>query len=227
MQDNNVHQGHRERLKNRFLNENLDGFEQHNMLELLLYYCIPRIDTNNIAHNLINRFGSISKVFDAPIEELIKVKGINLNSATLIKLTVSLSRVYMCDRANNDAVFDSAQKMGEYFINKYVGMTNEIVYLLLLDNAGCEIALEKLTEGDVSCAEFNVRKIVEFAIKHNAVSVCLAHNHPRGLPCASNNDIVASIKLKGVLSSIGITFVDHIIVAGNDFISIAEQGYLQ
>lgn len=106
------HEGHRERLKNRFLTSSLDNFEPHNILELLLFYSIPRQDTNEIAHALLDRFGSLKGVFDADFSELIKIKGIKENSATLIKLIPQISRAYMFEEINKEKIFDHIDKVG-------------------------------------------------------------------------------------------------------------------
>ena len=98
----NVHEGHRDRLRQRFLQEGLENFQDHNVLELLLFYSIPRKDTNEEAHNLINRFGSLSGVFDASFEELCEVKGIGENSAALIKIMPELFKKYEVDIVRND-----------------------------------------------------------------------------------------------------------------------------
>ena len=129
-----MHTNHRERLKKRFLTEGLDHFEPHNVLELLLFYAIPQKDTNELAHALIERFGSLSEVFDASFEELITVPGIKEHSATLIKMIPSLARQYMVDKNGNTERLMTVEKLGEYFVNKYIGVNVETVYLLLLDN---------------------------------------------------------------------------------------------
>lgn len=222
----NIHEGHRKRLKKRFVNEDLDSFEHHNVLELLLFYSIPRMDTNEIAHNLIKQFGGISEVFDAPFSELIKIKGVSENTATLIKLVPSLSRVYMQNKTADVKVLDSSKKIGEYFINQFIGKTQELVYIMCLDSSCSIINCDILTQGTVTQANVSIRSITEIVVKHNACSVVLAHNHPRGLAVASNEDVITTIAIKKALKQLDIVLLDHIIVAQNQYSSLAELGYI-
>ena len=112
MSENNVHEGHRQRLKNRFIETGFQGFEPHNILELLLFYSIPRKDTNVIAHNLLNRFGSLKNVFNASFEDLIQVEGIKENSATLIKMVPLIAKEYVDSSLPKNPTFDTANKIG-------------------------------------------------------------------------------------------------------------------
>lgn len=227
MEDNkDLHKKHRQRVKDRFLSEGLDSFNEHNILEFLLFYSIPRIDTNEIAHNLINTFGGLSEVFDAPIEELVKLPHISEHTATLIKLVPALSRAYMLDKQKYKQVFDTPKKLGEYFVNRFIGTTNEVLYLLLLDSSLKEIICTKISEGSVTASNLNVRTVVDKVVKHNACSVIIAHNHPRGLALPSTDDLMLTSKLKSVLKSIDVRLIDHIIVAHDEYVSLVEGGFL-
>lgn len=226
MMSNDIHFGHRQRLKNRFLKSGLDEFEQHNILELLLFYAIPRMDTNEIAHNLINHFGNISKVFDAPYDELIKVKGVTANAATLIKFIPNLTRVYLENKYQPPDFYNTPKKIGEYFLNKFVGINHEVVYMMCLDSSCSLIQCELLTQGTVTAANISIRKIVEMVVRHNACSVILAHNHPRGLAVPSNEDIITTISIKNALKQLDIILLDHIIIAQNSYVSLVEEGYI-
>ena len=128
------HYGHRQRLKDRFLQTGFTGFDAHGILELLLFYSIPQRDTNDLAHELVKRFGSLSGVFDASYEDLVKVKGISANTATLLKMIPQLANAYLNDRNDPGIILDSAEKAGAFLMSKYVGATNERIYLLCLDN---------------------------------------------------------------------------------------------
>lgn len=220
---NDLHSGHRLRIKERFLADGLDGFEPHNVLELLLFYALPRVDTNEIAHRLINRFGSLPEVFDAPYEELCKVKGVSEHAATLLKLIPELSRVYSTGRDSDAVLLDSSRKIGEFLVKRFIGRTKECVYLLCLDHALKLIHCGILTEGSVDSANVDIKSIVERALRHNAARVLLAHNHPRGLAVPSNEDVLITREIKRGLAYLDIELVDHIIVAGNDWYSLAEH----
>ena len=219
MKDKLPHEGHRERLKNRFLSGGLDNFEPHNILELLLFYSIPRQDTNEIAHALIDRFGSIKGVFDADFSELIKVKGIKENSATLIKLIPQLARAYVTDdKVDESQIFDHADKIGEYFVKKFIGETNEVVYIMLLDNSWRLIKCEKIFEGSVNSSLVDKRVLVEAVVCNRATSLIIAHNHPNGLPVPSEEDIETTGAFVSLFPSIGINFLEHFVIAGNQYL---------
>ncbi|MBQ9747444.1 MAG: RadC family protein [Clostridia bacterium] len=221
-----MHKNHRERLKNRFLAEGLDGFEPHNVLELLLFYGIPQKDTNELAHTLINRFGSLSAVFDAPYEELITVPGIKEHSATLIKMIPQLSRRYFFDKNVCEKTLDSTEKLGEYFVNKYIGATVETVYLLLLDNKYEPIECILIHEGAVNSAAITTRRLVELALFRRASMAVLAHNHPNGLPIPSMEDIYTTKDIARAFELLDIHFMAHILVAGDRYADILQSGCL-
>ena len=220
-----LHDGHRQRLIQRFLEEDLDNFEPHNVLELLLFYAIPRKDTNELAHVLMDTFGSLKGVFDAPYEELIKVTGIGPNTAALLKLVPSLTRTYYSSDARR-IILDTSEKSGEYFLPYYIGQTEEVVRLACLDAGGKVISNQILHRGSANAAEVNLRKIVNIALRNNAMGVILAHNHPGGLPLPSEEDVATTKSIREALMPMGILLMDHIIVAGQDYVSMARSGII-
>lgn len=220
-----LHDGHRQRLIQRFLEEDLDNFEPHNVLELLLFYAIPRKDTNELAHVLMDTFGSLKGVFDAPYEELIKVTGIGPNTAALLKLVPSLTRTYYSSDARS-IILDTSEKSGEYFLPYYIGQTEEVVRLACLDAGGKVISNQILHRGSANAAEVNMRKIVNIALRNNAMGVILAHNHPGGLPLPSEEDVATTKSIREALMPMGILLMDHIIVAGQDYVSMARSGII-
>lgn len=215
-----MHENHRDRLKNRFLNEGLDSFEPHNVLELLLFYSIPQKDTNETAHELIERFGSLPEVFDAPFEKLIETPGIKAHSATLIKLIPSLARRYMLDKNHGDTSLSSMEKIGRYFVHKYFGINVETVYLLLLDNKYSVIDCIKIHEGSVNSAAITLRRLIELALYRRASMVVLAHNHPAGVAIPSTDDIYTTKEIKRAFDIMEIKMLGHILVAGDKYINI-------
>ena len=220
-----LHDGHRQRLIQRFLEEDLDNFEPHNVLELLLFYAIPRKDTNELAHVLMDTFGSLKGVFDAPYEELIKVTGIGPNTAALLKLVPSLTRTYYSSDERS-IILDTSEKSGEYFLPYYIGQTEEVVRLACLDAGGKVISNQILHRGSANAAEVNIRKIVNIALRNNAMGVILAHNHPGGLPLPSEEDVATTKSIREALMPMGILLMDHIIVAGQDYVSMARSGII-
>ncbi len=213
----NIHEGHRERLRHRFLKDGLDGFEPHNVLELLLFFSIPMKDTNEEAHALINTFGSLSSVFDANFDDLCKVKGIGEKSATLIKLMPELFKKYEIDKVDNDdIVLNSCELVAKYVSKYFKGITDEQLYLLCLDSSLRVLCFEQVSSGTVNAAPINNRKIVELAYKYNAANIILVHNHPSGVVAPSRADINATISMAELLKSLGMKLNDHIIIGNRD-----------
>ena len=217
-----MHEKHRERVKSRFITSGLDDFAPHNVLELLLFYAIPQKDTNELAHSLIEHFGSLDKVFDAPIEELKKIRGISEHSATLIKLIPALARRYTVEKNKKDVAFNDVDIMGKYFVSKYIGVTVETVLLLSLNNKFNAIDCAVIHEGSVNSCEITVRKLAEIAFKNNASMVVLAHNHPSGLAIPSSADLYTTQQLRAALNLLGIKMLAHIVVAGEDYANIMD-----
>ena len=218
-----IHEGHRQRLKNKFLENGFQGFEPHNILELLLFYSIPRKDTNEIAHDLLNHFGSLKSVFNASFEDLIQVDGIKESSATLIKMVPMIAREYMNDSLKEGAIFDTANKIGEFFVNKYLGEKNEIVYAMLLSNKYELLDVVKIHEGCVNSAYVSSRKILDYVVKHNAAMLVLAHNHPDGTVCPSMDDINTTANLMTAFNAFGIKIIEHFEIAGNEFCPVIHN----
>lgn len=221
----NVHAGHRARLRNRFVNNGLDSFEDHNALELLLFYAIPNRDVNDLAHDLINEFGSLSGVFDARFEDLCKVKGISEYSASLIKLLPAMARRYQQNKISEDIpILNEPEKIAEYMQGYYIGINKEIAYLICLDSACRLLKCIKLGEGEVDEVSLSTRSIAEQALKTNAANVILVHNHVSGITAPSPQDLTLTARLVEVMNGIGIKISDHIIMGhGTDHISLRKN----
>ena len=219
-----IHDGHRQRVKDRFCKEGLDHFEEHQVLELLLFYCIPRIDTNPIAHRLLENFGSLAKVLEAPVEELEKIEGIGHNAAVFLSLITAAGRYYQINSASQNVALRTVEECGKYLLPLFYGRRNEMVYLLCLD-AKCKVLTCKLLgEGSVNSAGVPIRRIVETALAANATSVILAHNHPSGLAVPSDADVQTTYRIAMALDAVEIELLDHIVVADDDFVSMTQSG---
>jgi DNA repair protein RadC len=222
-----MHTGHRQRLKQQFLKNGLDGFTDFQVLELLLFYCIPRVDTNPIAHRLIEHFGGLDQVLDAKPEELMQVEGIGEHAATFLTLITAAGRYYQIKRSENTKILTTVEACGRYLLPFFHGRTNETVFLLCLD-AKCKVLqCKELGEGSVNFASVPIRRIVETALMSKAVSVVLAHNHPSGLALPSADDILSTQRTAAALAAVEITLVDHIIVADDDFVTLGQSGLYQ
>ena len=214
-------------MKERFLRQGLDGFEDHLVLELLLFYAIPRIDVNELAHTLLDRFRSLHGVLDAPPEELKKVPGVGQNAALLLKLIPQLGRRYLLSQyAKKDVVLQDSAQAGRYLIPFFQSERDEIVYVLCLNSKNKVLSCEPMFKGDLNAAQVSIRKIVELVLKENAASVILAHNHPGGSPEPSKEDILLTADITKALQAVDITLRDHIIVSGTDFVSLYQSGII-
>ncbi len=223
-----VHDGHRERLRARFLRSGLRDFDEHNVLELLLFYARPRCDTNVIAHDLIQRFGSFAGVLDAPIEELVKVKGVGETSAVVIKMIPELGAFYLNSRTTPGDVLISTERAGAFFLPKFFGRKNEELMVAALDDKRKMLRCVSLGEhGIVNAVPISIRKIISEAVSANATGIILAHNHPGGLALPSANDKWMTRQVFQALRLINVDLVDHIVVADGDFVSLADSGFIE
>ncbi|MBQ2865054.1 MAG: DNA repair protein RadC [Clostridia bacterium] len=218
-----IHDGHRQRVYERFRKEGLDSFSPHNVLELLLFYSIPRADTNEIAHRLIERFGSVAAVFDAPESELVKVSGVGERSAVLIKLIPQMARYYMTEKTA-DIMINSSRQAGEFLLPRFVGRTVETVMVICLDNKNKVLNCSIVHEGSINVAEVSVQAIAAVALHSKAAAIIIAHNHPDGVAVPSNDDVATTRLICRTLGALNIRVVDHIIVGDNDFVSLADSG---
>ena len=221
-----IHDGHREKMRQRFLKSGLDAFADHEALELLLYYAIPRRDTNPIAHALMERYGSLSAVLAAPVEALKKVEGVGESAAILLKLAPQLYRKAKMSDAEQETILSSVERVGAYLLERFAGEKNEVVYQLCLDRKGKLLVCKKLGEGGVTSADLDIRRLVENALLTGASAVVLAHNHPSGVALPSRDDYAATDRAKTALAVVGVALTDHIIVADGDFVSMADSGYI-
>jgi DNA repair protein RadC len=222
----NEHDGHRLRLKKRFIEHGLDDFDDHQALELALSFAIPRQDTNPIAHRLITHFGGIYEVFDASFEELIAIEGMGENSATLIKLMPAMGRKCYIAKAKQNRVLNSTDAAGDYLLPYFMFQPDELVYVVCLDVKNKVLCCREISRGSPNMAEISMRKIVELAISKKASGIIIAHNHTSGIAVPSIEDEDTTNKVASALAGIGVKLLDHIIVAGDDFVSMAESGLI-
>ena len=218
------HKNRRERVRKRFCQEGLDSFEDHEVLELLLYYSIPLKDTNGLSHKLIDRFGSLAGVLEAPQHELIREYKLSEVTTTLISLVAPLSRRYMKDRWGRKVHLKNSDMAGQYATTLFAGRVDECFYVICLDAGNKVISSAVIQEGTINETPVHPRKIAEEALRHKANSVIVAHNHPGGTLRPSNSDKEATKRVKEALKVLTVNLTDHIIVAGMNFYSMAEHG---
>lgn len=218
-----IHAGHRQRLRERFEEMGFTGFADHEILELLLFYCIPRRDTNAIAHRLKERFGNFAQVLDAPVSELKKVEGMGENAAQFLSLIRHVANHYLQMRLPQGIPLTKVHEYGEYLVPKFTSPRNEEVYLLCLDAKCMVLSCRKVGDGGINSTSISIRKIVETALAENATSVVLAHNHPSGVALPSQEDLATTKLIANALIMVDVILTDHIIVADRDYISFVES----
>ncbi len=221
-----VHTGHRKRVKEEFLARGLEGLPDHRVLELLLFYAIPQGDVNPLAHALLEHFGTLSDVFQATYEELLKVRGIGPNAAALIQLVPAIGARYMADRVSLSGRLTRPEDYMEVLEPYFFGARVELCYLLCMDGKEKLITCRKLGEGILNQVPVASRKVVEEALSCNAALVVLAHNHVSGLATPSPADVQSTRHLARLLREVNVTLVDHLIFTDGDMVSMSQSGYL-
>ena len=219
-----MHEGHRSRLKKKFLLNDMDYFEDHEALELILFDAIPRKNTNDVAHNLLKKFGSVDQILDAPIKILQEVEGVGESAAILIKSISSIIRIYLERKYSGSENYLSLKDLSDKLMLKFTSRLEEVVAIALVDAKGKLIYDGIVNKGSVSAVEIYARKIIELIVLYNASGVMLAHNHPSGFALPSSDDIETTKKLSDILKSMKVELLDHIIVADGDYISLRESG---
>ena len=221
-----IHEGHRARLKQRFAEHGERVFDDHQLLELMLFYAVPQGDVNPLAHRLINHFGSFAAVLDAKPEELRKVKGVGDHTALFLSMFPQILRRYMASKSGNEELICSTADAGDYLLPYFFGTRNETAFLLCLDAKGKVLSCRFLAEGSLDRVGLNSRQVVETALEDRASSVILAHNHISGLATPSEADVALTLALRPLLRSLGIHLLDHLVIADGDFVSMAQSGLL-
>lgn len=220
-----IHAGHRARLRKRFFEEGLDAFDDHQVIELLLFFAIPRRDTNEIAHLLLRRFGSLSAVLEADPVDVSQTEGIGEAAATLLSIVPSLTRRYSVDRARQGShSLTTSERAAEFLVPFMAGRTEEVFCVVCLDTQCRVIVPALVVEGLPDRAHVEPRQAVEVALRHKAHTVILAHNHPTGRAKPTTADHRATQELVSAFGAIGITVRDHLIVAGEDWYSFSRAG---
>lgn len=221
-----LHDGHRARKRQQFLQHGIDSFADHEALELLLYYAIPRRDTNETAHLLLKKFGSLQGVFNAPVQELTKVEGVGENAALLLTLLPALRRRAALSTGGKATILGSVEQCGAYFLSLLAQERQEVLYQACLDGKNKLLCCKKLSQGSADCTALSIRQVVENALLSGAATVVLAHNHPSGVALPSDNDRAITLWVRDALKTMDIRLSDHIIVADDDFVSMNQSGYL-
>ena len=222
----NVHEGHRKRVYKEFLENGLGHFPDHKVLETLLFYVIPRADTNEMGHRLIDHFGSISGVFDASYDMLLEVEGIGTHAATLIHFMSALIQRYMNDFTSQITSLNDTGIAKEYFRYKFLCQQTESIIMVCAGQNGRIVYCRTIAQGSPDTVSISAETVLKTALRANASNVYLAHNHPSGIAVPSSQDMATTSLLYKELERMGILLADHIIVAPDGVYSMKEQGML-
>lgn len=221
------HTGHRERMKAEFLARGLEGWPDHRVLELLLFYTIPQGDVNDLAHELVERFGSLAGVLDASVEELKKVKGVGDHTAVFLRMLPAVLGRYQGARTRLSAIINSPEEAYAWLEPYFFGARNEMVYVLCLDGKRQVLGVRKVAEGSIEMAEVNTRRIAEEAIGLRAAQIYVAHNHVSNLAIPSQADWLTTDTLRSALRPIGIELIDHLVFVDGDMVSLKDSEHLK
>jgi len=219
----NLHKGHRDRMKKQFLTALGSGMPDHKLLEILLFYSTPQKDTNEMAHMLLQRFQSVRGVMEADVSELCEIGGIKENTAVLIKLIMELYRRYL---NQEDTALFSSKDIAMYMLPKFIGLTEERLYMLCLTD---KLTVERcihISTGTSNSVVIDYKKIITTAASSKCNIAVLVHNHPGEYLEPSHADIQGTVKVARALREIGVNLADHVIVSGSAFVSMKDAGIL-
>ncbi|MBR6780496.1 MAG: RadC family protein [Clostridia bacterium] len=217
------HSGHRKRLKKRAELEGLEHFEPHNLLELLLFYTIPRADTNDTGHRLLDEFGSFAGVLDASPQALMRVHGVGRETALFLSMLPAVFRMYVQSQTNDYRGLKNLDEAVDILFPKFTGVDHELLYMLCLDSGNRVKRCVLLAEGNQLKVELDVRRILTEVIISNASSVILAHNHPSGDLKPSVGDHRATKIVADALQTIDVPLVEHFVFAQNRFMPLSTD----
>ena len=226
-------QGHRERIKEKFLKNGIDGFAEYEILELLLTYCIPRKDTKPIAKELLNKFKSLDNIFKADFDKLFAIDGLGKNSIAFLKLIGDLpSIIYKDELKNKKLVNKEILKISNkdillnYLRNKIGYEEKEKFYVIYLSSSNEVIEFEENSVGTLDRSSVYPREIYKKIINLNAKSIILAHNHPSDNITPSKSDIELTNEIAKGLKNFGALLIEHIIITKNSYFSFLEEGLI-
>lgn len=226
---NHSHEEHRKRVREEFLKVGInEATPPHKVLEMLLFFAIPRKDTNEIAHDLLDYFGgSIANVLEASPEELQEVKGIGPYAASLIALIIPLLRIYETEKQEKRLSFNNMEAVYKFLERKYFGYDKEVFAITCFNGRGEVCGFEILNKGDVASVNISTRQIIETVLHKKALCVVISHNHPNGVALPSSEDITLTQNISSALSHINVQLMDHVIFAGNDYVSMRQTNGLR
>ncbi|MEE0946047.1 MAG: JAB domain-containing protein [Acutalibacteraceae bacterium] len=218
-----IHDGHRERMLTKYFESGFSVFEEHEKLEIILYYSVPRRNTNELAHELLSKYHTIAQVMDAPPKELLKFKGVTKRTVQYFKLIKDTYCLYLLEKSNEKTFMTTVDEYGTYFMLYFATVSEEQMVMLSLDNRGKKLGIDVIAKGDIATVNLNTREIIVKALNRHCTEVVVCHNHPGGIALPSKGDIEATKLLKETLLNIGVRLRDHYIVTKEDYCTMRNQ----
>ena len=219
-------EGHRKRLRERFLQGGLDGFLDYEIVELLLTLGTPRKDCKSVAKEAIKKFGGLRGVLEAAAEELRQIKGLGPHNIFGLKLFQALSTHYAKEKIPKKISFDSPQAVVTFLQEKIGREKKEHFYLLALDSKNNLVKINNVSIGILDASLVHPREVFKEAIQASAAKVIIAHNHPSGDTEPSGDDLIITKKLVAAGEILSIEIVDHIIITRSDYLSLKDRGLI-
>ena len=213
-------------MKERFRSDGADSLRDHELLELLLYYAIPRADTNELAHSLMERFCTLRGVLEAPVEALASVPNVGDNTATLLKAVAAVHHRVRLESTEEERTLNTSADAAAFLAPRFLSADCECVYLLCLDGRKRVTCCELVARGEPTQVEISVREVVALALRNGAQGVILSHNHPDAPAIPSREDECVTLQIRDALSTIGVTLVDHVVFSDSEYVSMADCGIL-
>lgn len=222
---NAVHNGHRERMRERIARAGAGSLADHELLEMLLYYIQPRRDTNETAHELIEECGSLSAVLEAPEDRLCRVPYIKESAALYLQLLGELSRRYASSKLQHKELpmqgrYDTEEKLVSLIFPRFLGRCTEQMYAFFFDSAMHALDIFCVAEGSVNSVSLTLRRITERAYQRNAAFVVLAHNHPGGVARPSEEDLALTQDMQTALRLVGVPLIEHFVFTEKEYYPI-------
>jgi len=217
--------GHRERLRQRFAEHGFDGFHDYEVLELLMTYAIPRVDVKPIAKRLLQEFGTLAGVFDAPLVELTQTEGVGEKAAVFLSLIRQVEIRYLASDLPGKNVYDRPEKVKAYLRMQLQGRGMECFGAVFTDQQHRHVATQILFEGTVDRTAVYPRNLMKRALELDAKGLILFHNHPGGTARASAEDIALTQRMAEACAPLDIKILDHFLIAGTEVLSFKENGW--
>lgn len=217
-----THKGHRLRLKRQFLQNGIDSLTTVQVLEMLLFYSVPRVDTNPLAHRLLDHFGGLAEVLDADFAQLRQVEGVSESTATHIVFASQLFRRYQREKVQNITIFNSFEEIQQYLQAQFIGEKVEKLRILCLNNRAELLHCAVISEGTLISTNLDIRSIIETVLRYPTTFVVMAHNHPAGFALPSTEDVDCTIQVGKMLKELNISLIEHLVFSPTDCTSMRQ-----